>query len=106
MAAGIPLADLDPDWVRIDDRPGTNNLANAQGVRFVCPQCSAVEDGERIGHLVVCWFRDRGVPKPNTPGPGRWAVSGTGFADLTLQPSVHIKQDCGWHGFVTNGMVT
>jgi hypothetical protein len=40
------------------------------------------------------------------PGPGRWTVSGTGLADLTLAPSIHLSgPGCGWHGFVTAGEV-
>jgi len=58
-------------------------------------------------HMVLCWFRDRGVPDGETPGPGRWQVSGSGLGDLTLAPSVHLTgAGCGWHGFVRNGLVT
>lgn len=73
-------------------------LANAQGVMFGCPQCSGPKS-----HSILCWFRNRGVPDNETPGPGRWDVSGASLEDLTLSPSVNVK-GC-WHGFVRNGEI-
>jgi hypothetical protein len=70
-------------------------------VMFQCPQCIDAHGG---GHYVQCWFRERGVPDDEMPGPGRWAASGTGLSDLTLTPSMHLLGlGCGWHGFVTDG---
>lgn len=99
----MKLSELEPNFVSIVD-PGrtyqnVEAIEHAHGVMFTCPLCT--------GHMVLCWFRDRGVPDDETPRPGRWAASGTGLSDLTLSPSVHLSgPGCGWHGFVTNGEVT
>lgn len=87
--------------------PHADTLAVAQGVLFLCPACFITNKGAVGTHGVLCWFRDRGVPDDVEPLPGRWAVSGTNFEDLTLSPSVLLTGDgCGWHGFVTKGDVT
>ena len=97
----MKLTDLEPQLTRIagpDRYEDVTTLQNAQGLMFECP-CG--------GHSVLVWFRDRGVPGSERPGPGRWQVSGSGYSDLTLSPSVHLTgAGCGWHGFVTNGEVT
>ena len=97
----MKLAELEPQFIRHKPDGWTDvaTLAEAQGVHFLCPL--------GCGHIVLCWFRDRGVPDAETPGPGRWAASGAGFEDLTLSPSIHLTgPGCGWHGFVTAGQVT
>jgi hypothetical protein len=123
----MKLVDLDPEWVsdfsvramrRYSDahsvvheshRHKHENLApldiaQAQGVLFLCPACF-VKNGGPVGtESVLCWFRDRGVPDDALPGPGPWTASGTGFDDLTLSPSVNVTNG-HWHGFVTNGEI-
>ncbi len=102
------LLELDAQLERIVE-PGrtydrVDTLAEAQGVLFECPKCFKDNGGPVGTHMVLCWFRGRGVPDTEKPKPGRWAVSGTGLADLTLHPSVHlIGAGCGWHGWVKNG---
>lgn len=99
------LLDLEPEWVhdydaadRSHHRSADLSIENAQGILFECPLCR--------GHSVLAWFRGRGVPDDATPGPGRWTPAGTGFADLSLTPSIALQGGCGWHGFVTNGDAT
>lgn len=81
------------------------SLGEAQGIRFLCPACYEKNNGRVGTHAIDVTFADRGVPDDsgshNRDGkPSRWQVSGAGFDNLTLQPSI----DCGcWHGFVTNG---
>lgn len=100
----MKLTELEPQFVRATES-GTQDVAalvEAEGVRFWCPACKGTDC-----HAVLVWFRDRGVPCMLVPGPGRWAVSGTGYHDLTLSPSVDLtrsRPSC-WHGFVTNGEV-
>lgn len=86
--------------------PEVDRLAEAQGVEFDCPKCAN-------GHRIAVAFAGRGVldhqaSRAKDGRPTRWAVSGTGFADLSLSPSVDCTRsdpNC-WHGFITNGEVT
>jgi hypothetical protein len=97
---GCPTKEVEVDreyYVRV------KSLAEAQGIQFKCPHCV-----ETSGHWVCVSFADRGVPAHlgshgHNDEPTRWAASGTGLADLTLQPSIDISHACGWHGWVTNG---
>jgi hypothetical protein len=76
----------------------------AQGVLLLCPLCFERNGGEVGTHTVLIWFADRGIEDHWRPLP-RWRVSGTGFEDLTLSPSIAIGQPCGWHGFVQGGII-
>lgn len=92
------------------EKPGklyqqVDDLEAAQGIRFLCPACFEANGGPVGTHVVLCWFRDKGVPTEEVPKPGRWAVSGTCFDDLSLSPSVLITSGCRWHGFVRNGAI-
>lgn len=116
----IHILQLDPEWVAlIPEKPGYRQrglpltFETAQGVMFLCPLCFEKNGGPVGTHAVICWSRSRGVPDDEKPGPGRWKMDGTGFADLTLNAdppstarSVQLSSGCGWHGFVTNGVVT
>lgn len=82
-----------------------DTLAEAQGITFLCPKCYGVNGGCIGTHEVQVTFRDRGVldhqGAHNTDGrPTRWAVSGMGFDDIVIQPSILLQGGCGWHGFV------
>lgn len=88
-------------------------LAEAQGVRFLCPKCFVANGGSRGTHSVVCWQGSKGVPPEALPNPGRWKMDGTGLDDLTLNADPPFSSSrsvlltgpgCGWHGFVTNGV--
>lgn len=110
----MKLTELDPTFVRATGNGGHQDvatLAEAQGVLFVCPSCYQRNGNSDIGvHMVLVWFRDRGVPDDAVPKPARWAVSGSSLDDLTLQPSISLQTDersrDEWHGFITNGQVT
>lgn len=85
-------------WTHVD------TLAEAQGIYFTCPVCDD-------GHAVAVTFADRGVPddlgSSNGERPTRWQVSGTGYADLTLNPSIDLtkRANCTWHGWIREGKV-
>lgn len=110
------LVDLDPEWVIVGSTPNAIRrdadltIATAQGVLFLDPVEFAKNGGEVGTSSVLCWFRNRGVPDDEAPGPGRWDVTGSDFSDLTLSPSVDLscggKHPGGWHGWVQNGEVT
>lgn len=108
--------DLEPYFIRWEDERVyrcVETLAEAQGVSFLCPKCFAENGGPRGTHQILCWSRSRGTPEAAQPGPGRWALVGTGLADLTLNAdppgtarSVQLTGGCSWHGFITNGEAT
>jgi hypothetical protein len=110
----VRLTELEPEWVaefnpatRGHRRDESLTIATAQGIIFACPKCF-IRNGGLVGtHSILVWFRDRGVPDEADPGPGRWTVSGTGFDDLTLDPSIDMtrNQPDEWHGWVQNGQV-
>jgi hypothetical protein len=98
----MKLLDLEPQFLRRADSghrlDHVDELAEAQGIWFDCPA------GD--GHKVLVWFVDRGVP-PEAAPTYRWRVSGTGYLDLTISPSINLDVPgavgCRWHGFVVNG---
>lgn len=109
----ITLIPVSPDFPRGGRQWIGDDIATAQGVDFLCPKCFVANGGEEGTHRVICWSRSRGVPDDVTPGPGRWALDGTGVHDLTLNAdppsgarSVQLNGGCAWHGFVTNGDAT
>lgn len=85
----------------------TDNLAEADGVQFLCPKCFAASDKGRIGvHSVICW--NPKVPQTVSPVPGRWELLGTGYNDLTLRAgssSVLITSGCMAHFYINNGEI-
>lgn len=106
------LVELDPKFLA---RKPTNDvdyphvlehvvtLAEADGIRFLCPKCFMEHGGPEGTHQIRIPFVGRGL------GPAGWQVSGTTFSDLTLMPSIALPADgggCGYHGFVTNGEVS
>ena len=93
----MKLQDLDAFFLLLRGDAPVITIDIAQGVFFRCPACTD-------GHGIIAWFRDRGVPDEELPGPGRWAPVGTGIDDLTLMPSINVK-GC-WHGFVKDGEIT
>jgi uncharacterized protein DUF6527 len=83
-----------------------HTMAEAQGIRMRCPVCR--------DHGLAVAFAGRGVldhhgSHDRNGNPSRWQVSGSGFHDLTLHPSVDLtgpqRPGC-WHGWIKNGEVT
>ena len=91
-------------------------LAEAHGIRFLCPKSYAKNGGKVGTHSVRVYFT--GSPVPPTIGCNkegqavRWAASGSSLDDLVLTPSIQEQDDeapeewrCMWHGFVgSNGV--
>ena len=102
------LVDLEPTFLRVigeSSSTRTDDIDEAQGLLFHCPQCFGTNGTSSGTHSVICWFMGRGVPDDRAPGPGRWLPTGTGYDDLTLSPSIRLTDGCGWHGYITNGEV-
>lgn len=100
----MKLTELEPKLLRRvtdeawEDAP---TVEQADGIMFLCPKCFK-ENGGPVGtHQVVCWKPH--VPQSTAPTPGRWTMTGTGFADLTLHPSVNVTGD--WHGWIKAGQI-
>jgi hypothetical protein len=96
----------------IDTFAPVKTLAEAHGIRFLCPKSFQKNGGPKGTHSVRIFFVGSPVPPnlfTNLAGETvRWGVSGSNYHDLTLTPSI-LEQDhgtCGWHGFVTNGDVS
>ena len=106
----MKLVDLEPRWMRhsvgewFENDDGTLTIATAQGIAFLCPRCFKKNGGPVGTETILVWFRDRGVPADETPGPGRWTPNGTDFHDFSLTPSVNVSNE-HWHGFVTSGEI-
>ncbi|EKD22712.1 MAG: hypothetical protein ACD_84C00001G0004 [uncultured bacterium] len=95
----------------VDMKRHVDDIADAQGVYFLCPKCFIKNNGPKGTHICEVTFRNKGVldnqGTHNTNGiPVRWNVTGNDFNDITTTPSVLIQSGCGWHGFITNGEVT
>lgn len=109
----MKLTELEAKFIKYlntHERQDIEDMAEADGVRFLCPKCYADNKGPIGTHSVICWFEGR-VPDDAVPGPGRWNPQGTSLHDLTFVPgaksnSVLLLSGCAWHGFVTNGDAT
>ena len=105
------LQDLEAKFIKLtgDDSHIECPPWEADGIRFLCPKCYAIDNSPIGTHSVICWFF--WVPPHISPGPGRWTPDGeNGIHDLTFVPgsppkacSVLLLGGCGWHGFVKGG---
>jgi hypothetical protein len=108
----LKLTDLDPHFLKCTEPNGYDhadeieNLAEAEGMIFLCPACFWSNRGAVGTHSMIVWRPS--VPRDIEPGPGRWDFAGSGYADLTLHApsaSVQITGGCKAHFFIRNGRV-
>lgn len=110
----LSLRELDAHFIRLNAQGfrRVDSLEEAHGLLFLCPKCFLANKGPVGTHTVLCFFRGRGVPDDEKPGPGRWNPAGTGLDDLSFvgpeQCSVDLRGSagCRWHGNVLNGRAT
>jgi hypothetical protein len=101
LAAEFLVIESETTWRHVD------SIDDADGVIFVCPKC--FEDppvGLEGAHSIICWQPH--VGQEHRPGPGRWALIGTGIDDLSLvagSSSVQLTGGCAAHFFVRNGCI-
>lgn len=107
----MKLADLDPQFLRYDDgdHVNVNTLAEADGIRFLCPQCFGINGGRTGTHSMVRWFEGK-VPPEAIP-EGRWTTSGSGYHDLSFilgdnKRSLQVVNDCKLRAFLADGEIT
>lgn len=99
------LVDLDPHWVEDEGR--------ICGISFECPEHATPEvwcrqfvpfTPDMAGKEVKTRQKNEHIWKRVGGSYNNKEQMLEGFADLSLSPSV--KSGCGWHGFVTDGVVT
>lgn len=83
-AAGPGAIFVSPDVIPFIPEKGITLIHNK------CPGC-----GRSCGMATF----PEGKPKPESPS---WKMTGWPNA-ITLEPSVHCKGCCGWHGYLKNG---
>jgi len=85
------------------------SVAQAHGIRFMCPKSFAKNGGPRGTHSVYIFFVGSPYAGRNMAGQEvRWKVlGGTTIDDLSISPSIQEQDDdvkpehrCGWHGFI------
>lgn len=102
MTTNTQLIELDPRWCSsggsgITDKDGNPvPLREKIGLICDCPKCG--ED-----HPLFVPFANPLDGGPPTH-PVAWRRSGDTFETLTLTPSI-LRKDCGWHGFIRNGLI-
>jgi hypothetical protein len=93
----MKLTELNPEWLSSGGEGVSYKDGNAvpfvekAAIKFDCP--------DRCGTEVV-------IPFSEGYGGSHWTMSGTGFNDLTLNPSIKRVEGCGSHFFVKNGEIT
>ena len=112
MTATFPLARLRPRLRRLTHIGAdgswiarrTDAVAGAHGLLHLCPLCWLRNGGPRGTHAMLCWTPE--VPQTIPPLGGRWPMTGTGVADITLTGSVLIScLPCQAHYFIARGQV-
>ena len=96
------------DWTGpCDYLVDVDELAHADGLRFLCPKCYDDPPAGPVGtHSMICWSPK--ISQDHEPRPGRWGAVGTSIEDLTLvagSSSVLIQGGCNAHFFVRQGRV-
>ena len=91
-------------------RVNVDTLAEAHGLHFLNPAEFMKNAGCVGSSCIEIFFFGTEVPPDvgvNREGrPVRWTVvSGTGYDDLTLTPSILVDDPDGWHGWIRNGEV-
>lgn len=95
------LTDLDPHWLVLEE--GGARV----GLTFHCPHCPA--SGQRLAvvfhHAGRELIEDAYILAKHGAADKDhiWTMTGAGFDDLTLHPSVDASGSGHWHGFITNG---
>lgn len=103
---GRPMPDGTTQWggFPTDVFHNTDNLAEADGITFLCPKCFASNAGPIGTHSIMIFFEGgKAPPHLGTNKDGqtvRWRVTGTGYGDLVTVPSILQQAGCQWHGYI------
>lgn len=89
----IRLVDLEPRWIRVQG-------GEVYGIEYRCPcrdpQCAM--GGRCVVPTKSNFTEDSTCADSRARG---WDITGTGFEDVTLSPSIHHVGH--WHGWLRNG---
>jgi len=102
----MKLTQLDPQFLKTADNHSLkyiDDILQADGILFLCPKCFENNNGAIGTHSIICWKPH--VPQTTVPTGGRWTFEGTSYANLTLSPSILIKDCCCAHFFIRNGEI-
>lgn len=103
----MKLTDLNPRFVGADFDRGQDKDGNqipersGIGLTFDCP-CG------NCGRRPYVGFKnpiDGGAPYASDGQP-LWDRTGDTFETITIKPSILRKEECKWHGYLTNGEIT
>jgi hypothetical protein len=95
----MKLTDFNPRWV------SWSSCANQRlGMTFDCPHCRTQRIGVAFHHKGRELVEDQAIHAQN-PDVKIWDMTGDGFEDMTLSPSIDTSAFGHWHGFITNGEI-
>lgn len=105
------LTELEPQFLKVESPSSyrhVSEIAQADGICFLCPKCFVKNAGPVGTHSMICWQPH--VPQTVFPTPGRWKFVGTGYADLSLDnhpgaSSVLDEGGCGCHFHIRAGVI-
>ena len=108
----MKLTELEPQFLRykLDGHyVPVHELAQADGISFLCPKCFAANGGKTGTHVVTCWFEGK-VPDDTKPC-GRWTPAGTHYRNLSFvlgrnERSLQAINDCRFRPFLADGEIT
>jgi len=95
----MKLTDLDPRWV-VAHQGGPRI-----GLSFDCPHCRVQRLAVPFHASFVEYLADGMTAARGWDVGHIWDMTGTGFDDLTLSPSVDASSAGHWHGFITAGEI-
>lgn len=105
----MKLTDLEPKFLKLVSNRSfqTVNEIASDGLLFLCPKCFIENNGPVGTHSIICWAPH--IPlSPELTGPGRWAMQGTSYEDLSLvagSSSILLQGGCNAHFFIERGSI-
>lgn len=94
------LTELEPRWYVLEQ--GGARV----GLTFLCPHCRSERLGVAFHHRGHEAIDDQYIRAHSPSTKNIWELTGSGFDDLTLSPSVDAGASGHWHGHITAGAIT
>lgn len=101
----MTLSELDPRWFNFNDQRA--------GFTFLCPHCRTTRLACKTMPITT---RDQmKIFARDLPGNGgdivlaqhdfAWTITGSGFDELSIVPSIDASKSGHWHGNITGGVI-